>query len=189
MTRWQPNARGRLEQAALELFDERGFEQATAAEIAARAGLAERTFFRYFADKREVLFGGAGELQAFLVQQVAEAPESRAPIDAVAAAVGAADAFFGPQRLDFSRSRQRVIAANTELQERELIKLATLAAALAEVLRRRGVSDPAAALAAEAGVAIFKLAIQRWVEPAGRDDFGHLVRESLAELKAVAAGS
>lgn len=189
VVRWQPNARGRLEQAALALFDERGFEQATAAEIAARAGLAERTFFRYFADKREVLFGGAGELQAFFVRQVADAPDSLAPIEVMAAAVEAAGAIFGPPRREFARLRQGVIAANAELQERELIKMATLAGALAEVLRGRGVADPAAALAAEAGIAVFKLAFQRWVDPAGPDDFGHLVRESFAELRAVTAGT
>lgn len=189
VVRWQPNARGRLEEAALELFDERGFDQATAAEIAARAGLAERTFFRYFADKREVLFGGAGELQAFFVRQVTEAPAAQAPIEVMAAAVEAAAVVFSPARREFARMRQSVISANAELQERELIKMATLAGALADVLRGRGVTDPAAGLAAEAGVAVYKLAFQRWVDPTCHDDFGHLVRESFAELKAVTAGS
>ena len=92
MSRWEPNARGRLEQAALELFIERGFEQTTVAEIAKRAGLTERTFFRHFADKREVLFGGAGTLQEFLVRTVADAPDPVAPIAAVAAAVEAVGA-------------------------------------------------------------------------------------------------
>ena len=90
MARWEPNARGRLEQAALELYGERGFEQTTVAEIAKRAGLTERTFFRHFADKREVLFWGAGALQELLVGTVASAPDSAAPIDAVAAALEAA---------------------------------------------------------------------------------------------------
>ncbi len=74
MSRWEPNARGRLEQAALELYCERGFEQTTVAEIAERAGLTERTFFRYFADKREVLFAGGVTLQELLVSAVAGAP-------------------------------------------------------------------------------------------------------------------
>src|SRR5580698_1856641 len=87
MGRWEPNARGRLEQAALALYGERGFEQTTVAEIAQRAGLTERTFFRHFADKREVLFWGAGALQDLFVTAVASAPESAAPIDAIAAAV------------------------------------------------------------------------------------------------------
>src|SRR5471030_1118247 len=126
MGRWEPNARGRLERAALELYGERGFDQTTVAEIAERAGLKERTFFRHFADKREVLFWGAGSLQELLVNAVADAPDSLAPIDAVAAALEAAGALL-QQRREFSRQRQSIIAANAELQERELIKLASLA--------------------------------------------------------------
>src|SRR5450755_916735 len=186
MGRWEPNARGRLEQAALELYSERGFEQATAAEIAARAGLAERTFFRYFADKREVLFRGAGELQELLVDKVATAPDSLAPIDAVAIALEALGAVF--HQREYSRLRQKLIAANAELQERELIKLATLSTALADVLRRRGVAEPAASLTAEAGIAVFKVTFQRWIDDTNDRDFGQLVRESLAELRAVTAG-
>jgi AcrR family transcriptional regulator len=188
MSRWEPNARGRLEQAAMELYVERGFEQTTVAEIAKRAGLTERTFFRHFADKREVLFWGAGELQELLVSTLADVPDSVAPIDAVVAAIEAIEAVFAERR-EFSRQRQRVIAANVELQERELIKLARLSAALADVLRRRGVADPAAELAAEAGIAVFKITFQRWVDPGNHQDFGSLVRESLAELKAVTAGT
>src|ERR1700716_1955899 len=133
MTRWEPNARGRLEQAALDLYGERGFEDTTVAEIAARAGLTERTFFRHFADKREVLFSGAGTLQELLVSAVVSAPDSAAPIDAVAAGVEAIAALL-QERREFSRQRQAIIAANTELQERELIKLASLVAAMAETL-------------------------------------------------------
>src|SRR5438105_15155446 len=130
MARWEPDARGRLERAAMELFLERGYVHTTVAEIAARAGLTERTFFRYFADKREVLFWGAGALRELLVSAVASAPDSASPIDAVAAALEAAGALL-QERREFARQRQSVIAANTELQERELIKLASLSAALA----------------------------------------------------------
>ena len=145
MVRWEPNARGRLEQAALELYVERGFDQTTVAEIARRAGLTERTFFRHFADKREVLFDGAVHLREFLVNAVADAPDSVAPIDAVAVAIEAAGTFFEERRA-LVRQRQTVIAANPELQERELIKLAALSAAIADTLRKRGVKDPAASL-------------------------------------------
>ena len=138
MGRWEPDARGRLEQAALALYGERGFDQTTVAEIARRAGLTERTFFRYFADKREVLFWGAGTLQEFLVDAVASAPDSAAPIDAVAAALEAAGGLLAERR-EGARQRQAVIAANAELQERELIKLASLASALAGALRQRSV--------------------------------------------------
>src|SRR5437667_7215702 len=111
MGRWEPNARGRLEQAALELFQERGYARTTVAEIAARAGLTERTFFRYFADKREVLFSGAGALQELLVSTVDSAPGSAAPIDAVVAAIEAAGALL-QERREYARKRQAVIAAN-----------------------------------------------------------------------------
>src|ERR1700690_3655774 len=94
MVRWEPGARGRLGQAAFELFLERGFEQVTVAEIAERAGLTERTFFRYFTDKREVLFAGAVVLSDLMVSAVTNAPESAAPIDAIAAALDAAGTMF-----------------------------------------------------------------------------------------------
>ncbi len=187
MGRWEPNARGRLEQAALELYGERGFEQTTVVEIAERAGLTERTFFRHFADKREVLFSGAGALQELLVSRLAGAPDFIAPIEAVGAALEAAGALL-QERREFARQRQRIIAANTELQERELSKLASLSAALADTLRRRGVSEPAASLTAEAGIAVFRIAFERWVEETNRHDLPQLIRDSLDELKAVATG-
>jgi AcrR family transcriptional regulator len=187
MSRWEPNARGRLERAALELYSERGFEQTTVAEIAARAGLTERTFFRHFADKREVLFAGAGSLQDLLVSTLARTPDSTAPIDAVAAALEAAGALL-QERREYARQRHAVIAAHTELRERELIKLASLAAALADTLRQRGVADPAASLTAEAGIAVFRIAFELWINETSQADLPQLIRESLDELKAVTAG-
>jgi AcrR family transcriptional regulator len=188
MGRWEPNARGRLEQAAMELYVERGFEQTTVAEIARRAGLTERTFFRHYADKREVLFWGAGALQELIVKTLASAPGSAAPIDAVAAALEAAGAVI-QEGGDRPRKRQDVIAANAELQERELIKMATLASAIASALRERGVPDPAASLAAEAGIAVFRVAFERWINDPAQGDLPTVIRQSLDELKAVTAGS
>ena len=188
MGRWEPNARGRLEQAALELYVERGYEQTTVAEIAERAGLTERTFFRHFADKREVLFAGAGTLQDLLVTAVAGAPDAVAPLEAVAAALEAAGALL-QERREYSRRRQSVIDANPALQERELIKLAALASALAGALRRRGVAGPAASLTAEAGIAVFKVAFERWIGETGQSDLPRLIRESLDELRTVTAGA
>ncbi len=187
MGRWEPNARGRLEQAAMELYLERGFEQTTVAEIAKRAGLTERTFFRHFADKREVLFWGSAALQEHLVSAVASAPDSAAPIDAIAAAVEVAGVLL-QERREAARQRQAIIAANTELQERELIKLASLASALAGALRQRGVGEPAASLTAEAGIAVFKIAFGLWVGGDSEQDLPRLIQESLDELKAVTAG-
>ncbi|MFY9783133.1 MAG: TetR family transcriptional regulator [Acidimicrobiales bacterium] len=187
MGRWEPNARGRLGQAAMELYLERGFDQTTVAEIAERAGLTERTFFRHFADKREVLFSGAKALQELFVRTVVEAPDDATPIDAVAAAVEVAGAFLQQGR-QFSLERQRVIAANAELQERELIKLALLASAIADALRERGVRDRSASLAAEAGVAVFKIAFDRWINEPHPEDLPQIIRESFEELKEVAEG-
>src|SRR5579862_9895202 len=113
MSRWEPNARGRLEQAALALYGECGFEQTTVAEIAERAGLTERTFFRYFADKREVLFGGAEEVKGQLVDAVAGAPSSATPLEAVSAGLMAFAKLLDEQRgRQFARKRSRVIASN-----------------------------------------------------------------------------
>jgi AcrR family transcriptional regulator len=174
-------------QAAFALYGERGFEQTTVAEIAKRAGLTERTFFRHFADKREVLFAGAGALQELMVSTVAGAPTSLPPIDAAVAGLEAAGGLI-QEGGDLPQQRQAIIAASAELQERELIKLASLASALAEALRERGVGDPAASLAAEAAVAVFKIAFERWIEETDQPDLPQLIRASLAALKAVTAG-
>src|ERR1700730_11169860 len=155
MGRWEADARGRLEEAALALYGERGFELTTVAEIAERAGLTERTFCRYFGDKREVLFWGAARLQESLVSAVVGAADSAAPIDAVMAALEAAGAVFQENREHTGR-RPAVIAANVELRERELIKLAKLASALAGALHRRGVGEPTASLAAEAAITVVR---------------------------------
>ncbi|MFE2377626.1 TetR/AcrR family transcriptional regulator [Streptomyces sp. NPDC059398] len=188
MSRWEPNGRDRLAQAALELYVERGYEQTTVAEIAKRAGLTERTFFRHFADKREVLFGGSEVLQDLLVGHLTEAPASAAPIDAVAVALEPLGGYFHERR-EQARRRQTVIAANPELRERELIKLASLASALAEALRQRGAGEPTASLAAEAGVAVFRVAFQSWIGDSGERDLSQLIGEALTELKAVTAGA
>ena len=171
----------------MELYVERGFEQTTVAEIAKRAGLTERTFFRHFADKREVLFWGAATLQEHLVNAVVGAPDYPPPIEAKAAPNEVASDHL-QERREGARQRQTIIAANPELQERELIKLASLASALAGALRRRGVSEPAASLTAEAGIAVFKIAFGLWIDGDSEQDLPRLIRESLDELKAVTAG-
>jgi AcrR family transcriptional regulator len=184
MSRWEPNAGGRLVKAAMELYHERGFEATTVAEIAKRAGLTERTFFRYFSDKREVLFSGTEVLRDVLAGKVEEAPAPASPFEAVGGALVEVSEAFDDR--SFARQRRAIIVANPELQERELSKLATWASAMAAALRRRGVGDPAAALAAEAGMAVFKVAFDRWVED---DDGGRtladLIREGALEMTVV----
>ena len=166
----------------MELYAERGFEQTTVAEIAKRAGLTERTFFRYFADKREVLFAGSSHLEDLLVRAIAEAPESAAPIDATIAALEAADEIFHERR-EHARRRQAVIRSNADLRERELIKLASLASAITGALCERGVPGLTARLTAEAGIAVFRVAFERWADGTDEKDLPQLIRESLDELR------
>ena len=185
MGRWEPDAQGRLEQAALELYLERGFDQTTVAEIASRAGLTERTFFRHFTDKREVLFRGDALARA-MATAIDAAPSASAPLAAVVAALESTSDFFADRR-PHARQRQVVINANPALQERELIKLASLGATMADALRRRGVADTTASLVAETGVAVFKVAFERWLDDdADRTLIVH-IRDALAELRSAAA--
>ncbi|HEX8520351.1 MAG TPA: TetR family transcriptional regulator [Pseudonocardia sp.] len=185
MARWEPDAPGRLQQAALELFAERGFEQTTVEDIAVRAGVTKRTFFRHFPDKREVLFAGSEEFRRFFVDALAGAPASASPLESVAACLDEVSAAFHGRR-EYSRIRHRVIAANAELYERELVKLASVATALAEVLRARGVDEPAATVTAETAVAVFRTAFERWADADDRD-LRAVVGEHLDVLRAVAA--
>ena len=186
MTRWKPDAAGRLTAAAMTLFEEQGYEATTVAEIAEQAGLTKRTFFRHFADKREVLFSGTYELERLWRDAVAAAPPDATPLAAVTTGFDALAGLF-EERHAFARLRARIVAANPELQERELIKLHTLAGAIAGALEARGVSPNAAILASQAGVTVFHVAFARWVEPGNRRKLATLIRASLDDLKAVTA--
>src|ERR1700722_14498859 len=187
MGRWEPDSRGRLQEAALALYAEQGFDQTTAAQIADQAGLTERTFFRHFADKREVLFGGSALLQERIVAGVAGAPSADGPLDAVAQGLDAAAVMLGEFRRDLSRQRQVVIDASPELRERELTKLADYAAAVASALRERGVTEPQATMAAQAGMTVLRVAMQRWVSGDDGQDLAAIMRNCVADLRAVAA--
>jgi AcrR family transcriptional regulator len=172
----------------MELFVLRGYDEVTVAEIAEHAGLTKRSFFRYFADKREVLFAGAAGFQAGIIEAIRAAPDQMAPTDVVIAALaeaGAALTEWGePVRL-----RQRVIASSDELRERELIKMATLASAIADALRQRGTDELTATLVAQAGVAVFSTAFGRWTAEQPPPDFRSLIDEAFARLRvALAAG-
>ena len=172
--------------AAIELFDEQGYEATTVAEIAERAGLTKRTFFRYFSDKREVLFSGSQELQRLWLEGVAGAPEDATALAVVAAGRDPVAEMF-TERHAFARIRSGIIEANPELQERELIKLQTLAGAIKAALVERGVSANAAILAAQAGVTVFHVAFARWVAQDDPTAFRRLMDESLEELRSVTA--
>lgn len=183
MARWQPDARGRLEAAAFELFRERGFDQTTVTDIAARAGLDKRTFYRLFGDKREALFSGGELLEAALVKSVAET--DAAPFDTVLAAFHRAAEEIFADRLDLARVRQNIIDSSPELQERELHKMRSLAAAITAALRAKGVGDTTAALATESGVTVFRLAFARWLAPGTDTPLTNLIAEVATELRAI----
>lgn len=155
------NLRRRMQEAALELFLEKGYEATTAAEIAARAGVTERTFFRHFPDKREVLFDEA-ELHARLDAAIAEAPPELAPLEAVVRAFQSLAPMFEANR-PFAEPVQAVIAQTPALQERQLAKTASVTRTLAEALRRRGIEPALAGLAAATGMAVTGHALQTWV--------------------------
>ena len=185
MVRWQPGAKDRLQAAALDLYLTRGFEQTTVTEIAASVGLTERTFFRHFADKREVLFDGQELLAQAFLNGVDAAADDATPMETVAAALDTAAEFFPEERREHSRRRQEIIEANPGLQERELLKLAGLAAAIAAALGVRGVPEPVATLAAQSGVTVFAVAFAQWIETGEVRSFTELERDSLDALRDV----
>ncbi len=186
MPRWKPDAAGRLFTEAITLFAQQGYDETTVAEIAERSGLTKRTFFRYFSDKREVLFSGSAELEQVWVDGVKDAVADATPLAAVDNGLDAVAAMF-EERHDFARMRAEIVAANPELQERELIKLQSLAAAITRALLDGGVPEHAATLAAQAGVTVFHVAFGRWVQQDDPAALRRLMDESLAELRAVTA--
>ena len=186
MARWEPNTEQRLIEAALDLFAERGFEATTVEDIATRAGLTKRTFFRYFPDKREVLFPAGSAFSDLIVDGLAAAPPSAAPLEAAGAGLEAAGAML-QERRPFARRRHRVVAANPGLQERELVKLAAVGTAVAAALRDRGVPEPAASLTAETALAVFRVAFEQWATAEGDEDLPTLIRSSLDALRTVTA--
>ena len=187
MVRWEPGTRERLQAAAMELYITRGFERTTAADIAQAVGLTERTFFRHFADKREVLFSGQELLEQAFLDGLAGAAPDASPLRMVESALAAAAAFFPAERRGHSRRRQMIITANPALQERELLKLAGLATAIAAALHARGVPEATATLAAESGVTVFGVAFVKWIAPGEERSFLDIEREVMGELVAMAA--
>lgn len=182
MARWQPDAENRLRTAALDLFEERGFEDTTVAEIAERANLTKRTFFRYFADKREVLFSNQEEFERPFKEAIRDAPAGSTPLEAIGAGLDALGTFLQP-RGGFAPRRQAILDANPELRERELSKMASLAATGAEELRKRGVGEPAATLAAESAAVILRSCYSEWVGGGGTGDVSEMMRDAVAELR------
>ncbi|GAA3626827.1 TetR family transcriptional regulator [Microlunatus ginsengisoli] len=187
MGRWAPGTRERLQQVALELFRRDGYDATTVADIAGAAEVTERTFYRYFTDKREVLFDGQDQLGAAFVDGVAGAPTGATPMEIAAAGLDHAGAFFTAERRAWSRGRQAVIESDPALRERELLKLAALADRLADALRDRGITDPQARLCADAALSVFRTTFARWLADGEGRSFGDLQRETLSTLQSLSA--
>ena len=185
MTRWEPGTKDRLQAAAIALFLERGYEETTVQDIAAATGLTERTFFRHYADKREVLFSGGEQYRQGFVDGVRAAPEGAGPLELVEASlVGAAD-FFPPERRPWSRQRQTVIDANPALRERESLKRTAITDTIEACLEERGVTAPESRLAAEVGGAVFTTAFRQWLADDEARPLQDIEQELLRRLRAL----
>ncbi|GIF22646.1 AcrR family transcriptional regulator [Actinoplanes tereljensis] len=189
MGRWEPGARERLVLAAVDLFTEQGYDATTVAQIAERAGVTKSTFFRHFADKRELLVAGQEALSLLLTEGIAEAPAGAGPLEAIAAGLERASMAMGPVNRELAPRVKAAVAASAELQERDALKSVSLAAAMTAALVARGVPGPTAALAGELGVLAFKRGFATWSE--GDHDTGEelarLTRAALDDLRAAAA--
>jgi AcrR family transcriptional regulator len=184
MGRWQPGARERLEQAALDLFLEQGFTETTVPQITARAGLTTRTFFRHFADKREVLFAGEESVPERVARLMADAAPSLGPMELITEGLAPAAAeIFEGRSLDYLLRRRAAIDAEPALHERELRKFALMSQALERGFRSRGVDDLTARLAAEIAVTTFRTAVTRWLNQHGDPDLPAVVNETLAAMR------
>jgi len=165
----------RLQEAALELYLERGYDKTTTGDIAAQAGVTERTFFRHFADKREVFFDGEAQLRELLTGAVAAVPDGTKPLPTLRAAFHQAVPLI-EHNLPVTERRYPVIIATPALQERALAKNAALVGALTDALRARGVADQSAALCAQVGMDTYSIAIRRWGADRTEDLHTHLDR-------------
>jgi len=189
VARWEPDGRQRLVLAALDLFAEQGYDATTVAEIAAKAGLTKSTFFRHFADKREVLVAGQETLSRLLSEGIEAAPADAKPLDAVAAGLRRVSDAMTPFNREIGPRLHAAVAANRELQERSALKSVGMAEAMAEALRGRGTGDVPAQLAAELGVLAFKIGYGQWSDPAHDSDPGELATYALAALDELRAAS
>ena len=187
MARWEPNARERLETAALELFVENGYEETTVAQIAERAGMNRATFFRHFVDKREVMFGGQEALTGLFADAIKAAPGEATLAEFLQSALAAAEVAMTPQLRAAAVRRRLVLAANSELQERGLLKLARISASVAEALRERGTDELTARLGAEMVMLAFSVAFERWMKADEDEPFAPFAEAALSDLQTRAA--
>lgn len=182
MARWKPGARDRLSRAAIDLFHEQGYSATTVPQIAARAGLTTRTFYRYFADKREVIFGVEQDPTA--AQTLLErAPAGLDTAGLLAYGLGLLADGFDAYR-EQMRATRDIIASEPALQERGLRKRAMFTDALYAALRGRGLAENRARLLAETTVGALYLAIDQWLTTDTSERLDALTLRALAEIGA-----
>lgn len=186
MGRWQPDALLRLQQAALELFLEKGYDKTTVEEIAQRAGLTQRTFFRYFADKKEVLFAGSSLFETAVIEGV-QAATAAAPLERVVGAFQRLAPEFFDARTEAVRRRRSIIASSAELEERELQKMVRVADQVTQILIDAGHPADSARFAADLGVLVFRTAFARW-SAEGEGTLAEAIGATLADLRRLASG-
>lgn len=183
MARWQPDAKKRLESAALELFSHKGYDETTAAEIAASVGLTERTFFRHFGDKREVLFRGRVPIQELFTTGIRDSPADADLFHLLAAGLREGSRYFPEERKAFARARQTIIGSHPALQERERLKLSELSLVVHNALAERGIADPQATLAAQSTATVFHVALTQWVADAETRPLADIQLDTLRTLR------
>lgn len=189
MGRWEPGARERLVVAAVDLFTEQGYDATTVAQIAERAGVTKSTFFRHFPDKRELLVAGQETLSRLLAEGIADAPGDASPLAAVAAGLERASSAMGPMNRELAPRLKAAVAASAELQERDVLKTVSLAAAMTTALVARGVPDATAAIAGELGVLAFKRGYVEWSESdqGTKEELARYTLAALNELRTASA--
>ena len=175
MSRWQPGSRTRMQAAALDLFLEHGYSATTTAAIAERAGVTDRTFYRHFKDKSEVLFGDEGRLTQLLVDAVTAATGSTA--DALRDALSALARDFQARRADLLR-RATVIESVPDLAERELWKLRTWSQTLTDVIIERDEDSLAAHAQVEVALALFRTAFRSWTHDEDPPSLDELIQQA-----------
>jgi AcrR family transcriptional regulator len=184
MARWDPGTEERLTRAALELYTEHGYDNVTVTQIAERAGITRRSYFRYFPDKREVLFAGSERLPAVIREAVLDARPAASPMSAALEALAQVGATL-VEHIGRTAERRAVIASSPELQERERTKLAAVTSAIHDALRQRGVGDDCAKLVAQIATIASQTAIDRWADSHGRKDFAACLHAVAASLRDV----
>ncbi|HEX7662354.1 MAG TPA: TetR family transcriptional regulator [Pseudonocardiaceae bacterium] len=188
MSRWDPDARGRLERAAIELFERQGFAETTVPQITERAGLTTRTFFRYFADKREVLFYGEDEVRSAFTEIIRGIPADLPPMALIRHALEEMAARIFGSRFDYLRSWRAIVASDEGLRERLLRKQELTTDTALAALRERGLDEPSADMIARLAAVVLQRALDEWLaQPTEQRPLVQFIHASLDRLRATVA--